>query len=558
MIHIAWEVVSEMSAVGISPIDQLLSDRGHDPEAFLNPSLDQLHDYYLMIDMDKAIERTKQAIDTGELIRISGDYDADGISSTYVMMRLLGEAGADVSYEIPNRKDGYGLSNKIIDNAYRDGCTLIITCDNGIACIDQVEYAKTLGIDVIITDHHEPQGVIPDTIVVNPKRHDCPYPFKELAGCAVAWKFCEGVLTEYKLEHKILDVIEIVATGTVADVMDLVDENRVIVSFGLQAYRDTQITGLAQLIKEMDLRKYPISTTTIGYSIGPALNATGRLASADEGVELLLETSKIKSLRNAKYLADLNKERKEWTETYMEMILDKVAGSTDKVVLFAQPEIPEGILGIIASRVMNELNRPILLMSLNETGEFYKGSGRSVKGYDLFESLMKHRDLFIGVGGHEMACGFSIPVENVPVLRQLLNEECTLTDDDLIKNIYIDYDIDAQAVNMKLATDLLALEPYGKGNPKPLFQLQNCQILKHQYIGANKKTLKLTVLCLNYQFECIGFNMVDKLEDIFAEEAEDFTRGDDNTWIDIAFYPGINEWNGRKSLQLELTDIKKS
>lgn len=551
-----WEVISEMSHTAVSPIEQLLKDRGHDIDTFLNPSLDQLHDPFLMKHMKEAAERTIQAIESGEKIRVAGDYDADGISSTYTMMTLLGEAGADVSYEIPNRKDGYGLSNKMIDNAYRDGCTLIITCDNGIACVDQVEYAKTKGIDVIITDHHEPQAVIPDTIVVNPKQEDCPYPFKELAGCAVAWKFCQAVLKHYQLEHNMLDVVEIVATGTVADVMDLIDENRVIVSFGLQAYQNTKIPGLAQLLKEMELLSYPITARTIGYSIGPAFNATGRLVTADEGVELLLEKSKLKSLRNAKYLADLNKERKEWTEHYMELILDKVKESDDRVIVFTQPDIPEGILGIIASRIMNELHRPILLMALDETGKFYKGSGRSIKGYDLFKNLMKHKHLFHGVGGHEMACGFSIPAENVPILRDTLNRECTLTKDQLTRKTYIDYDIDPQFVTTKFADELTKLEPYGKGNPKPVFQLSNCQVLQYKAIGGNGKTLKLTVNCAGFQFECIGFGMAEKMKHIIDEYNQQGPV--DEIWLDIAFYPGINEWAGRRTLQLELTDIKVS
>lgn len=554
-----WEVINEMSPINVSPIEQLLQDRGHDMDTFLNPNLNQLHSPYLMKNMDKAVTRMKKAIDTGEKVRIAGDYDSDGISSTYTMMTLLSEAGADVSYEIPNRKDGYGLNNQMIDHAYRDGCKLIITCDNGIVCVDEVEYAKTLGMDVIVTDHHKPQAIIPDTIVVNPQQHDCPYPFKELAGCAVAWKFCEAVLQQYGLEHKVLDVIEIVATGTVADVMDLVGENRVIVSFGLQAYKNTKIQGLSQLMKEMDLFKYPITTTTIGFSIGPAFNATGRLVSADEGVELLLEKNKLKSLRNAKYMAALNKERKEWTEKYTNLILEKVMDSTDKVIIYTQPDIPEGIVGIIASRLMNELNRPILLMTTDETGQFYKGSGRSIKGYDLFANIMKHKHLFHKAGGHEMACGFSIPAENVPILRDVLNRECTLTEEQLTRKTYIDYDIDPQYITMDFAKELLKLEPYGKGNPKPTFQLQNCQVLKHKALGANGKTLKLTVQCIGHEFECIGFNMVEKFNHI----ADNNPIFDDNgheqpIWIDIAFYPGINEWNGRKSLQLELSDIQVS
>jgi single-stranded-DNA-specific exonuclease len=546
-----WSVVSEMTPTIVSPIEQLLKDRGHKKDEFLNPNLNQLHDPHLMKDMGRAVSRTVKAIDTGEKVRIGGDYDSDGISSTYTLMYLLGEAGANVSYEIPNRKDGYGLNNNMIDNAYRDGCTLIITCDNGIACVEQVEYAKQLGIDVIITDHHEPQETIPNTIVVNPKQSDCPYPFKELAGCAVAWKFAQAVLMQYGLGHKALDMMEIIATGTVADMMDLVGENRIFVTLGLAAYKNTKIPGLYQLLEEMDILKYPITATTIGYSIGPAFNATGRLVTADEGVELLLEKSKLKSLRTAKYMADLNKERKEWTEHYANIILDKVNNTNDKVIVYAQPDIPEGIVGIIASRVLNELHRPVLILTLDESGTFYKGSGRSIKGYDLFQNLMKHKHLFKAVGGHDMACGFSISAENVPILRDALNKECTLTKEQLTKKTYIDYDISPQYLHLRFAEELTVLEPYGRGNPKPVFQLTDCLVLKHKAIGAKGKTLKLTVLCAGMEFECIGFGMAEKFEHINKNPNQEI-------WIDIAFYPGINEWRGRRTLQLELIDFKEN
>lgn len=543
-----WEVTHTLYNTKQSVIDQILEDRGYDRETFLSPSIQQLHDPFLMKDMEKGVERTVKAIQNQEKIRIAGDYDADGITSTYIMMKLLSEVGANVSYDIPNRKDGYGLNNQMIDKAYKDGCTLIITCDNGIVCVDQIEYAKTLGIDVIITDHHEPQEVVPNAYaVINPKQKDCPYPFKELAGCAVAWKFCQGILSKLHPAGiaKSLEILEIVATGTIADMMDLIDENRVIATFGLQAYKNTNIVALKQLIRALELEKYPITANTIAYSIGPALNATGRLVTANEAVDMLLEKSPLRSLRSAKYLADLNKERKEWTEQYTQQILAQLEGTQDSVIVYAQPDIPEGIIGILASRVKEALNRPVLLMTTDETDQCYKGSGRSVEGFNLFEVLMKYKDLFLKVGGHEQACGFSIPVENVHILQEVLNQEYKGNNVEPV--LQIDYHVEAHQVTLSMAEELTKLEPYGKGNPRPLFVMTNCRIHRVDYIGKNQSTVRMEITNAGRAFHCIGFGMAEKVKEICKN----------SDWVDIVFYPSVNEWNGRRTLQLEVQDIRE-
>lgn len=548
-----WRVENQMTITDVSPVEELLKSRGHNVEEFLNPSFDQLHDPLLMKDMEKGRDRMLEAIAKGERVEVFGDYDADGITSTYTSITLLAEAGADVHYRIPDRKDGYGMSNKMIDAAYKAGTTLIMTCDNGISCVSQTEYAKTLGIDVIITDHHEPQDEIPNALaVINPKQHDCPYPFKHLAGCAVAWKFCQAILdkTHPKGWMKSLDIMEIVATGTIADVVDLVGENRVIVHFGLEAYQNTNNIGLQQLIRSMELDQRPITAHSIGFSIGPALNATGRLVKADEAVEMLLENSRLRAMRSANYLADLNRERKEWTQRYAEEILNDIKDTPDKIIVYTRPDIPEGIVGVIASRIKEALHKPILLLTLDESGQFYKGSGRSIEDYDLFENIMKHKELFLGAGGHAMACGFSIKPENIPILQDALNEECTLTEEQLTPKLLIDYDIDPEFVTLSFTDDLDRMKPFGKGNAKPQFFMSNVFLKGYRFVGGEQQHLQLTIERDGVQLKGIGFSMAEK----FRELIEPYGKA--AVFLDLAFYPEVNEWNNRRTVQLNLKDIR--
>lgn len=531
---------------------QVLRDRGVDPETFFQLGADTLHDPFLLKDMDRATIRAKQAIDNGERILVAGDYDSDGITSTYTIMDTLRRLKADAMYAIPNRKNGYGLSVEMVDRAYRDGCTLIITCDNGIACIDQVEHAKTLGIDVIITDHHEPQETIPDTIVVNPKRKDCPYPFKELAGCAVAWKFCHALLSYYEMQDQAFSLMEMVATGTIADMMELTGENRAIVAMGLRSYDNPVNDGLHRLMQEMDLYKYPVTTDTIGFSIGPALNAAGRLSNAEQAVDLFYTHSPIQEKRLASYIKELNDERKEWTEAFAVQALDELKGNTDKVIVHQMDGIPEGIVGIIASRILNATGRPILLMTPDATGKYYKGSGRSVPGFDLFEEMSKNKELLAKFGGHEGACGFSLEAKHVDALRERLNSQCTLTEEDLVPVTNIDYEIEAHELSVKLAEDLQQLEPTGRGFQQPVFMVSDCLVSKANFIGGNKKTLKLTLISGTTTLNAIGFNMADAYQEIEA------VNGQEQLYLDIAFTPSVNEWQGRKSFQAKLKAIRPS
>lgn len=551
-----WSVQAKMDATIDSPIREIISDRGNtNIEAFIQPDIKDLHDPSLMKGMNEGTNRVVRAIQNGEKVRVMGDYDADGITSTYSMLTLLDHAGAVISYEIPDRKDGYGLSKKLIDHAYRDGIDLIITCDNGIAAVEAVEYAKEKGIDVVVTDHHEPQDVLPDCVIVNPHQPGCEYPFKKLAGCAVAWKFCQEVLR--KLEGaagiaKSYEVLDAVAIGTVADVMDLVGENRILVHYGLKRLNSTQNIGLQELYKalELDTKTYPVDASTIGFKIGPALNATGRLVSASEAVEMLLERSRLRALRSAKYLAELNNERKIWTEAWVKKAVEYFGEEPeDKILVFRAEWIPEGIVGNIASKIKEKYNRPVLIMTRDESGSFYKGSGRSIPKYNLFDNIMKIRDLFIAAGGHGMACGFSIHEDHVGEMITKLNAACKLTPEDMQPTLLIDYDIDYTLLNTEFAEEIAALAPFGKGNPKPKFMLTDVKVIDFKPMGKEGNHLKLRVAANDVIFECVGWNMIEKMRDIQRGHKGDI-------WLDVAFTPGINEWNNRKSLQLMLEDIR--
>jgi single-stranded-DNA-specific exonuclease len=558
-----WIVDNELLSSS-DPVEEIIKARGHDPQEFLNPSFNQLHPPILMKGMAEAVARVMLAIKNMEKVRVIGDYDADGISSTYVMVRLLKEASVDVSYDIPDRKAGYGLSDDLIDVAVKDGCSLIITCDNGIAAGEQVAYGQIrYDMDFIITDHHEPQDVIPNCIVINPKQQDCLYPFKELAGVGVAWKFCQTVLEAANPgdRMKSLDVLEIVALGTIADVVTLTGENRVIAAVGLSRFKDTKIIGLKFLLDALGLQGKHITSTHVGFTIGPAFNATGRLVSAKEAVDMLLAKSPIIAKRLANYIGELNNERKEWTEKYSKKIMDELdskqaAGTLDSVIVHYDHNIPEGIMGIVASRIKEKYYRPILLCTVNEDATGLKGSGRSIAEYNMFEHLMAHRAYFESVGGHRMACGFTLKSGMFGKLNEILNEDHFLSQDDLTPKLMIDYSVEPELMTIEMADQLERLKPFGKGNPKPLFTMDKMQLIDIKFMGAEKNHVKFTLSKGVEIYEAIGFGMADK----YAEAQQEHMNRNVTTgiFLDIAFYPGVNEWKNNRTLQFELSDFKLS
>jgi single-stranded-DNA-specific exonuclease len=554
-----WKVNNELLSTS-DPIEEIIKSRGHDPVEFLNPNFSQLHPPNAMKGMQQGVARVMLAIQRREKVRIIGDYDADGVSSTYVMVRLLQEAGVDVSYDIPDRKNGYGLSEDLIDVASQDRCSLIITCDNGIAAGGQVAYGQIrYDMDFIITDHHEPQDIVPHCIVINPKQPDCPYPFKHLAGVGVAWKFCQAVLEAANPGDRVksLDVLEIVALGTIADVVDLTGENRVIAAIGLSRFKDTKIKGLAFLLEALGLKGKHITAAHVGFTIAPAFNATGRLLSAKEAVDMLLAKSPILAARRANFMGELNNERKEWTEKFSTEIMAQLdrklaQGLLDKVIVHYNHEIPEGILGIIASRIKEKYYRPVLLATASQDSTDIKGSGRSIPEYNLFEALMEQKDRFKTVGGHAMACGFTTNVGQLGTLRNLLNSSTTLTDYDLMPKLIIDYSVTPDIMTIEMADELERLKPFGKGNPKPLFVMEKIQLISVIYMGTDKKHIKLQLSDGTHVHEAIGFGMREKFEDMMRYHPTS------SPLLDIVFYPGINEWKNKRELQFELSDFKLS
>lgn len=548
-----WVVDEELSLPFLSQHQSRRSMTDEEFNSYLIPHLNSLHDPFLLKGMKEAVDRTLKAVHDKEKVMLISDYDIDGISSCSIVMKLLPDAGLNLEYEIPNRKDGYGLSIKLVDYAHFRGATLIITADNGIASIDAVKHANSLGIDVIVTDHHEPGPVLPDCIIVNPHQPDCPYPFKGIAGCAVAWKFCQAVLRSLHIEEQAFTVYDMLALGTVADVMDLVDENRFFVKEGIQSIANGDTPGIYQLMEAMEITRYPVDAGTIGFSLGPALNAAGRLDDAKEGVNLIMNPSRIQRYRSAQFIAQLNAERKEWTKEYTELFLESIGETDDGIIIAYYPGVPEGIVGIIASRIKEHYNRPVMLFTDDSTGTLYKGSGRSIEAYNMFENLTLHKSSFVAMGGHSMACGFSVKPNHFDSLKSALLESCPLVESDFKRVVYADYEVEGHQLSLSLAEDIKKLAPFGNGNPSPLFYIPNVMVLEAKFIGATSTTLKLKILSDGKEYSCIAFGKADEYQEMVAQ----VPTGQD-TFLDMLFELEVNEWRGNKSLQLKITNMRIS
>lgn len=562
----------------ISPvIAKLLINRDiedEDVESFLNPTFENsCHDPFLMKDMDKAVDMIIKAIDDFSHIRIVGDYDQDGNSATMTLLDGLMLFTDNLSYAIPNRvDDGYGISKAMVDCAKEENVDLIITCDNGISAFDAIEYAKSLGMKIIVTDHHqtikdEEKGeILPMAdAVVNPQRSDCKYPFKSLCGAGVAFKVIQGLYEKLDGDKEyLMDLLEYVAMGTVCDVVDLLDENRFFVVEGLKRLNETQNYGIKSLVKETGL-KTEINTYALGFIIGPTINASGRLSDASKAIELFLEENIDIIEEHAKELVSLNTERKEMTEKGYEKIVDSIyiEKQEDRNILVLKDEsIHESIAGIIAGRVKEKYNRPTLVFTKSKTEGVLKGSGRSIDGYDMYEKLAEVRDLFVSFGGHPMAAGMSIKEENFLKLREELNKRDNLTKEDLIPRIYMDSALYANKIDFDLIEDIDKLEPYGKGNSRPIFGDRNLIIEKIDILGKNQNVLKFNFNVRGRSVEGIMFNdiedVIEKLKDKFGETdlKKSFLGLPNDNTVDIVYYPNINTFNGVSKLQLIIKDIR--
>ncbi len=542
---------------------------------FLNSDLDKLYSPTLMKDLDKGGNILKDKIDNKKKIRIVGDFDVDGVISVYILYKILSKLGGIVDYAIPDRvNDGYGINKDIVRQAKEDGIDTIITCDNGIAALEQIELAKELELTVIITDHHDLPFVEENNekkylypvadAVINPKRPDCKYPFKSLCGAGVAFKLIEYLGDLYNVPKKIIyDLMEYVAIATICDVVDLVDENRIIVKHGLELINSTENVGLKALIQESALSK-TIGVYHIGFVIGPIINASGRLDTAYLALELLLCDDVERATIMAKELRELNEERKALTEKGIKDIITKVENSSlrdDKVLVVYEPDIHESVAGIIAGRIKDNYNKPTIVLTNGQEG--IKGSGRSIEEYNIFEELTKCKDLLNRFGGHPMAAGLSLDYENIDVLRNRLNEQTTLTNDDLIPKVYIDLGLPIEYIDYELIEELEVLQPFGKGNPRPIFGVKFLNIKRLFKLGTNGNVLKMILESKRgTTMEGILFNDTLSFEEAIVSKygrqgLDSLYKGINNdVLVDIIYYPSINEYMGRVSIQIVVQNYR--
>lgn len=525
---------------------------------YLYGGLEELHDPMLMKDMGKAAEILEKKIREGKWIRIIGDYDIDGIMSTYILLTGLRRLGAKVDIRIPDRiVDGYGLNENLVRQAKEDGADTILTCDNGIAALDQIRLAKELGMTVVVTDHHEiPYEDLEDgarayhvpeaDAVVNPKQKDCGYPFKGLCGGAVAWKLIQVMLKRFgHSEEESFDWLEFAAIATVGDVMDLQGENRILVKEGLKRLHRTGNLGLQELIRVQGLEPDQVSAYHIGFVIGPCLNASGRLDTAERSLALLLAEKREEAARLAGDLKALNESRKEMTRQGEEKAVRLVEGSDlkyDKVLVVYLPECHESLAGIIAGRLREHFHKPSIVLTRSEDG--VKGSGRSIEAYSMYEELCKCRELFTKFGGHPMAAGLSMAgEEQVEILREKLNRLSTLTEEDFVEKVTIDVPMPVSYITKRLISQIQLLEPFGKGNTKPLFAQKDLTVLSCRIFGKNRNVAKLQVQ------DPGGYRM----DAVYFGDAEMFAKfAGEHPVLSLTYYPTVNVWNGRENLQITI------
>lgn len=527
---------------------------------YLLGTVDEIPSPWLMKDMEKAVDILEKKIQQQARIRIIGDYDIDGVTSTYILLKGLTRIGANVDTYIPDRvADGYGIHEHLIDRAEADRIDTIVTCDNGIAAAAEIQTAKEKGITVIVTDHHEipyreengERKVIlpPADAILNPKQYDCPYPNKNLCGAAVAFKYITALYERFCIPEKELeDYYELTAIATVGDVMDLQGENRILVKEGLRRLKNTKNKGLQELIRANTLEDAKITAYHIGFVLGPCINASGRLDTAARSLALLNARTKEEAAKLAGDLTALNQSRKALTEKGKEeaiRLIETTDLKKDRVLVIYLPDCHESLAGIIAGRIREKYHKPTFVLTKGETSA--KGSGRSIEAYSMYEELVRCAELLIQFGGHPMAAGFSIEEENIEEFRRQLNENCQLTEDDLHPKIVIDVPMPVSYITKELVEQISLLEPFGKGNTKPVFAQKDLRVLDSNIIGKNRNVVKLKLL------DPQGVTM----EGIYFGEAEDFAdfiRKKDS--IAVTYYPEINRFRGRESLQIIIQNYR--
>ena len=543
-----------MSPMAMRLIRSRAGESEAEVRAYLCGTLDDLADARLMKGMTEAVALLLEKIWAGASIRIIGDYDIDGVNATHILVTGLRRVGAQVDTVIPDRlKDGYGINEHLIEQAKEAGIDTIVTCDNGIAAAKEIAYAKELGMTVIVTDHHEiPYREAEDStrttilppadVIVNPKQADCPYPYKKLCGAAVAWRLVEVLYQEAGVpREEFLDLAQFAAVATIGDIMDLTGENRILVKYGLKQLADTTNPGYRALLAVNGLEGKKLTAYHIGFVIGPCINASGRLDTAKRALELLGASSKTEAEKLAGDLKALNDSRKDLTAkgtTEAIRLIEETDLGQDKVLVVYLPDCHESLAGIIAGRIRERYFRPCFVLTDGEEG--VKGSGRSIPGYHMFEEMTKVAELFTKFGGHPMAAGLSIPTENVELLRKRLNENCRLTDADLIPKLSYDAVLPIQYAGEQIIKELELLEPFGKENDKPLFAAANVRVKSARVIGKNRNVLK-TVLEDDKGSRLEGISFGDVEADLHYIESKDT--------VCLLYYPEINEFQGRRTVQ---------
>lgn len=540
---------------------------------YLYGTIADLHDGMLMKDMDKAVEILLEKIREGAKIRVIGDYDIDGVNATYILLEGLRGLGACVDIDIPDRMtDGYGINHNLIDRAAKAETDTIITCDNGIAAAEEIAYGKSLGMTIIVTDHHEipyreengERSYIlpPGDAVVDPKRLDCPYPFKGLCGAAVAYKLMEALYEASGKDSADIDyLMEEVAIATVGDVMDLTGENRIFVKQGLEMLQSTSNLGLKSLMECTKTDASKISSYHIGFVLGPCLNASGRLDTAKRSLELLAAETKTQADVLAGDLKALNDSRKDMTEIAVKTAIEQMEETPvcrDRVLVLYLPDCHESLAGIVAGRIRERYYKPVFV--LTDSGNEVKGSGRSIEAYHMYDELNKCRNLLTKFGGHKLAAGLSLPKENVERFRQGINAVCTLKEEDMQEKVSIDMQLPFARVTEEFIRELELLEPFGKGNPKPVFAEKQVKVISARLLGKNQNVLKMRLqdgygTCV----EAVYFGdiacFMDEVEQHYNKEIREkfFAGACQRIQMSITYYPGVNEYMGERKVQIVLT-----
>lgn len=545
-------------------------------DRYLNGTLADLYDGTLLKGMDQAVGILKEKIEGRQKIRVIGDYDIDGVNATYILMEGLEMLGGDVDMDIPDRiADGYGLNVNLIERAYREGIDTIITCDNGIAAAKEIAYGKSLGMTVVVTDHHEVpydeeeeerHYLLPAAdAVIDPKQPGCEYPFKGLCGAAVAYKLVEALCKAMERDIEALKhLVENVAIATVGDVMDLEDENRIFVKEGLRMLGSTQNQGLKALIECTKLEKSQIRAYHIGFILGPCLNASGRLDTAKRALELL----RAKDLKDADRLAGdlkaLNDSRKDLTEEAVAQAKEQVENGglkNERVLVIYLPSCHESLAGIVAGRIRESFYKPVFVLTDAEEG--IKGSGRSIDAYHMYEELSKCKELFTKFGGHRLAAGLSLEKENLEEFRRRINENCSLSEEELTEKVSIDMELPFSCVTERFIQELSLIEPFGKGNTKPVFAVRSAEVLSGRVLGKNRDTLKLRLKDASQTvIDALYFKHADELLGALAKRygrqaVEGMLMGQRTRMtLSVTYYPGLNEYMGRVTPQITITHYK--